>query len=405
MRQQSHRRSATKPASSGSWRKAVTSLTKVAPASTAASATVSFAVSTLICTPAPAQRADDRDDAAQLLVDRHRLGPRTGRLAADVEDVGTLGDEHARVFDGAIEREPLTAVGERVGRDVEDAHDARGHRALIVGPQALNRPSGAPMTGLMASTGTWLCPTELDRTRLLDMEARIARPRAMMYGALAAGLGSAIPWVGWWPMIPLILQLAIYAAVRPLIAKSARPEYVVAATVVSSQMLLGAGIALSGGPRSPGIALMLLPLVTLPARFSARGVWTGLALAVVRAARRRPSAVDPAGFAANPTYATVGLCAAVGPDRLRPVPEEQRDAPALARPSSTRSPDCSTARRSRRASRRSPSRRRRPASRCACSSATSTASRRSTTATATSAATPCSRTPRTSCASSCARSS
>ena len=158
------------------------------------------------------------------------------------------------------------------------------------------------MTALMASSGTWLCPTELDRARLLDMEARIARPRALMYAALAVGLASTIPWVGWWPMIPVTLQLAIYAALRPLIAKSARPEYVVAATVVSSQMLLGAGIALSGGPRSPGIALMLLPLVTLPARFSARGVWTGLAIAVV-VLLGSTVAVDPAAFAADPTYA------------------------------------------------------------------------------------------------------
>lgn len=167
------------------------------------------------------------------------------------------------------------------------------------------------MIASMASDGTWLCPTELDRTRLLDMEARIARPRAVMYAALAFGMGSTIPWVGWWPMIPLTLQLAIYAALRPWIARSARPEYVVAATVVSSQLLLGAGIALSGGPRSPGIALMLLPLVTLPARFSAHGVWTGLAIGVV-VLLASTLGVDPAGYMADPTYTTAGLCAAVG---------------------------------------------------------------------------------------------
>jgi diguanylate cyclase (GGDEF)-like protein len=167
------------------------------------------------------------------------------------------------------------------------------------------------MTPLMASNGTWLCPTELDRTRLLDMEARIARPRAVMYAALAVGLASAIPWVGWWPMVPVTLQLAIYAVLRPMITKSARPEYVVAATVLSSQVLLGVGIAISGGPLSPGIALMLLPLVTLPARFSARGVWTGLAIAVV-VLLGSTLAVDPAAFAADPTYTTAGLCASVG---------------------------------------------------------------------------------------------
>ena len=135
-------------------------------------------------------------------------------------------------------------------------------------------------------------------------------------------------------MIPVTLQLIIYAALRPLITKSARPEYMVAATVLSSQVLLGTGIALSGGPQSPGIALMLLPLVTLPARFSARGVWAGLAVAVV-VLLASTVAFDPAGFAADPTYVTAGwrLGRAHG---LRPVPDERRDAPALARPSSTR---------------------------------------------------------------------
>jgi hypothetical protein len=68
------------------------------------------------------------------------------------------------------------------------------------------------------------CPTELDRTRLLDMEARIARPRALMYAALAVGLSSAIPWVGCWPMVPLAVQLAIYAALSPLVAAARGAE-------------------------------------------------------------------------------------------------------------------------------------------------------------------------------------
>ena len=59
---------------------------------------------------------------------------------------------------------------------------------------------------------------------------------------------------------------------------------------------------------------MLLPLVTLPARFSARGVWTGLAVAVV-VLLASTVAFDPAGFAADPTYMTAG---AVRLGRARP---------------------------------------------------------------------------------------
>jgi len=163
----------------------------------------------------------------------------------------------------------------------------------------------------MDTTGTWLCPSELDRARLLDMEARIARPRALMYAALGLAFASVVPWIGWWPAIPLLVQVAIYAALRPRIATSARPEYVVFATVISSQVLLGAGIALSGGPQSPAIALLLLPLITLPARFSGRGVWTGLAGTIV-VLLVAGVAIDPRGYADDPTYVNAGLCAAVG---------------------------------------------------------------------------------------------
>jgi diguanylate cyclase (GGDEF)-like protein len=163
----------------------------------------------------------------------------------------------------------------------------------------------------MAPNGTWLCPTEQDRARLLDMEARIARPRALMYVALGIAFATAVPWIGWWTVIPLAIQVALYAVLRPRIATSRRPEYLVFGTVLSSQVLLGVGIVLSGGAHSPAIALLMLPLVTLPARFSARGVWTGLGATVV-VVLVAAVALDPAGYADDPTFVNSGLCAAAG---------------------------------------------------------------------------------------------
>ena len=169
----------------------------------------------------------------------------------------------------------------------------------------------APITSVMATNGTWLCPTELDRARLLDMEARIARPRALMYGALGIAFASAVPWIGWWTVIPLVMQVTLYAVLRPRIPTSRRPEYLVFGTVLSSQVLLGSGIALSGGAHSPAIPLLLLPLVTLPARFSARGVWAGLAVTIV-VLLVSAVALDPTGYAADPTLVNAGLCASAG---------------------------------------------------------------------------------------------
>ena len=143
------------------------------------------------------------------------------------------------------------------------------------------------------------------------MERKLARPRAVMYGSLAVAFIIGIPWIGWWTLIPLAGAVLSYAAFKPRIATSERPEYVVAATVVIAQILIGIGIALSGGPHSPVIAMLLLPIVTLPARFSARGVWAGLGVTIV-VLLLSTVAVSPADVAADPTYTLVGLATAIG---------------------------------------------------------------------------------------------
>ena len=97
----------------------------------------------------------------------------------------------------------------------------------------------------MSERGTWLCPTALHRMRLLDMEAKLARPRAVMYGALALVFVVSIPWFGWVPFLPLLGSIVGYSLLRPRIASSEHPEYVVAATVVNAQVLIGVGIALT----------------------------------------------------------------------------------------------------------------------------------------------------------------
>ena len=143
------------------------------------------------------------------------------------------------------------------------------------------------------------------------MERKLARPRAVMYGSLAVAFVIGIPWIGWWTLIPLAGAILSYAALKPRIATSERPEYVVAATVVIAQILIGIGIALSGGPHSPVIAMLLLPIVTLPARFSARGVWAGLGVTIV-VLLLSTAAIAPGDLADDPTYTLVGLATAIG---------------------------------------------------------------------------------------------
>jgi diguanylate cyclase (GGDEF)-like protein len=163
----------------------------------------------------------------------------------------------------------------------------------------------------MDETGTWLCPTQLHRSRLLEMEAKLAVPRSIMYGALAVAFGVTAPWLGVGPLLLLLIVVLVYRPVTRGLAASARPEYRIAVTVINAQVVLGVGIAITGGPHSPAIPMLLLPLVTLPARFSSRAVYAGFGLTVVTLLAATV-AVDPDEFAHDPTYTVIGLAIAFG---------------------------------------------------------------------------------------------
>ena len=85
------------------------------------------------------QAADDGDDPAQFLVLVDPGGAGAGGLAADVDEVGALGDEVEAVLDGGRGVEPAAAVGEGVGGDVDDSHD----RAAVPLRQAGDAPASA----------------------------------------------------------------------------------------------------------------------------------------------------------------------------------------------------------------------------------------------------------------------
>ncbi len=168
-----------------------------------------------------------------------------------------------------------------------------------------------PITGGMDERTTWLCPTPLHRARLLEMEGKLGRPRALMYGSLALAFLAAIPWVGVWPVGLLVVTVLTYRPLASRIGTSARPEYLIAATVLNAQLMIGFGIAVTGGPQSPTIPMLLLPLITLPARFTGRGVLAGLGITVVILLAATVG-VDPASFAKDPTLTFTGLAIAVG---------------------------------------------------------------------------------------------
>jgi diguanylate cyclase (GGDEF)-like protein len=118
---------------------------------------------------------------------------------------------------------------------------------------------------------SWLCPTELDRSRVVDANARARTIRMVGTGAIGAALLIAAPWLGWWTFILLALSVANFVNVDRRMRTSARPERVSASAIVITMLVIGAGVVLSGGPSSPALPWLVLPAAMTAARLGARG--------------------------------------------------------------------------------------------------------------------------------------
>ncbi len=132
------------------------------------------------------------------------------------------------------------------------------------------------MGGRRPSSCSWLCRGETDRERLIDMEQRIRPLRTAAMGLLGLALLAAAPWLGWWTLLPLTGAAAAFTLLDRGLADAARPEYRMAAAWMLSEVAIAGSVALTGGLRSIAVAWLAIPVVTLSARFSARGVAAGL---------------------------------------------------------------------------------------------------------------------------------
>jgi diguanylate cyclase (GGDEF)-like protein len=146
---------------------------------------------------------------------------------------------------------------------------------------------------------SWLCATQADRERVLDMERRLKPLRTRSFAVLAGALIVCGPWVGWWTLVPLGVAGIVFLVTDMGLQASPRPEYRMAAAWLTSEVAIAAGVALTGGPKSPAVSWLVLPVITLAARFNVRGVIAGTSVA---AALMLASSVgvDPAGALASP---------------------------------------------------------------------------------------------------------
>src|SRR3954451_20853443 len=130
-------------------------------------------------------------------------------------------------------------------------------------------------------TRTWLCPDDARRDRVLDMEVRLKPVRATAMGLMALALLLSRPWLGVWPIAIMVVAAAGFVVADKQLPRYRRPELAIASAWVLAQLLIAVSVALTGGPASPAVTWLAIPVVTLSARFDLRGVIAGVILTAV----------------------------------------------------------------------------------------------------------------------------
>jgi hypothetical protein len=124
---------------------------------------------------------------------------------------------------------------------------------------------------------SWLIKDGSDRERMLDMDRRIQPVRARTFAVLGLALLVSVPWVGWWTVAPLILAAGLFQWAERNVEKRAWPEYWLFGAWAGAEAIIASSLALTGKAAVLLLCVMLVPIVTLSARFSARGVLIGVA--------------------------------------------------------------------------------------------------------------------------------
>jgi diguanylate cyclase (GGDEF)-like protein len=128
---------------------------------------------------------------------------------------------------------------------------------------------------------SWLCPTELDRSRVIDANARVRTIRMVGTAAVGTALLISTPWLGWWTFALLAVAVLNFINVDRRMSTSAHPERVSVCAIVITMLLIATGVVLSGGPKSPALPWLVLPAAMVAARFRPQVVIAGLGVTTV----------------------------------------------------------------------------------------------------------------------------
>jgi diguanylate cyclase (GGDEF)-like protein len=124
----------------------------------------------------------------------------------------------------------------------------------------------APESPTVERSG-WICPTEIDRQRAVDTSPRVRRARLL--GAAFTGLGLIVyaPLSTWWLAAIFAVSAINMITIDRRMARSEHPERHAFASMIFTLGLTAVSIMITGGPQSPLLPLLILPVGLSPARF------------------------------------------------------------------------------------------------------------------------------------------
>ncbi|MBV9309294.1 MAG: bifunctional diguanylate cyclase/phosphodiesterase [Solirubrobacterales bacterium] len=131
---------------------------------------------------------------------------------------------------------------------------------------------------------SWLCRTELDRERMVATVRWVGPARVAMFAILTVVLIGSARDTGWLPLVPLFICAVGSIALYRNLERRRRPEFWAAGGWLVTQAMLGVGIAITGGPRSPALPWLAVAVISLIARFSRTGIVVGLIVLVLELA-------------------------------------------------------------------------------------------------------------------------
>lgn len=128
--------------------------------------------------------------------------------------------------------------------------------------------------------GSWLFPQGVDRARMLEMDAYLRPVRRATFAVVAAALVVMGPWLGYWTVVPVVLAAVAFGLAERSIGRLEHPEYALFGAWVCSQLIIAVAVAISGGATVPTLSWLAIPVVTLGARFSKRGIVLGVVITI-----------------------------------------------------------------------------------------------------------------------------